>query len=102
MKSMKFQSAKDLYFDRLKMPNSREQDEATEQNNNNNKNPSKYEIAAKQGLCFHCMRNDTNPRHRPRHQIFGLCPECDAQMSIGYEKTERMKNLQLEEWSDVI
>lgn len=47
---------------------------------------SKFAQAVRLGLCFRCMREDTNPKHRPKSAIFAFCQECMADMSLGTEK----------------
>ena|SRR5215831_11195457 len=91
-----FKSAKDVYFDRIKLIKNKVGQEIKWDQN------SKYAIAARDGLCFHCFRTDTNPDHRPAHAIFGLCRECDANLSYGYEKIARLEELETRRWSKML
>lgn len=87
-----FKSGKDVYFDRLKMATNK-QGEAIKWDPN-----SIYARCARDGLCFRCKREDNDPLHRPAHPVFGLCRECDAEMSIGMEKVERMAEIERHRW----
>lgn len=77
-----FSLAKDIYFERLKLkPKGKKKLDPLQR-------IDKYQRAAELGLCFHCMREDTNPRHRPLQPQFGLCPECMKEKTIGTEKLD--------------
>ena len=87
-----FRTAKDVYFDNLRV------DKDSHGVLINWDSNSVYARCAQLGLCFKCKREDANPDHRPRHKIFGLCPECDAEMSYGYERIDRKSKLQVHKW----
>lgn len=85
-----FTSGKDLYLNKIALP-------GFSQDHQDSKD-SKYTKAAKLGLCFHCMREDTNPLHRPKHRIFAYCPECMAEMGIGMDALEQRSKTEVEKW----
>lgn len=87
-----FKFGKEIYFDRIKLTRTKSGEPIKWDPN------SIYAICARDGLCFRCKRTDTDPNHRPKHVMFGLCPECDADLSYGYEKIERKAKLQVHEW----
>jgi len=86
-----FRSAKDVYFDKIRMPGFNENIPEADKN-------SKYAIAAKHGVCFHCFREDENPLHRPKHRVFAFCPECMAEMAKGVEALELRTKQEVEKW----
>lgn len=86
-----FRSAKDVYFSKIKMPGFN--------NDIPQQDPkSKYAYAARKGLCFHCMREDENPQHRPKHLIYAFCPECMMEMSTGTEKLVLRAQNEINTW----
>ena len=91
-----FKVAREVYFDRIKLVKNKVGQEIRWDQN------SKYAVAARDGLCFHCFRDDGNPDHRPKHPIFALCVECDAALSYGYEKIERLEALEMHKWSKML
>jgi hypothetical protein len=99
-----FTNAKDIYIRGLGIP--RTVDVNVSQGNNRNNtneeyhyNPNgKYERAARMGLCFHCHREDTDPKHRPKHRGFAFCEECMKEMSIGMEKLELKAAYEVKKW----
>jgi hypothetical protein len=101
-----FESAKDVYFKNIALPNPNSgysRGLRITSKPNKGKEPtwdanSKYARAARLGLCFHCLREDTDPHHRPKHRSFGFCDECMAAMSSGIEGLELRKKLEVEEW----
>jgi len=108
-----FESAKDVYFKKIALPTkpspipnsgyNRGLRITSKYNPNKSKEPtwdtnSKYARAARLGLCFHCLREDTNPHHRPKNRAFGFCDECMAAMSLGIEGLELGKKLEVEKW----
>ena len=85
-----FRKATDVYYDRIKL-------KPTGKIPYGDPN-SKFARAARLGLCFHCLREDTDPKHRPKNRAFGFCEECMAAMSLGIEGLELRKRLEVEEW----
>ena len=86
-----FSKAKDLYFNKLKLPGKPTQVEKADPN-------SKYARAARLGLCFSCLREDTDPHHRPAAPNLGLCKECMIEKAIGVDKLELSNNYQVHLW----
>jgi hypothetical protein len=94
MSNNNFRKATDVYYDRIKLkPTGRSRSDIPTWDPN-----SKYARASRLGLCFHCLREDTNPKHRPKHRSFGFCDECMAIMSVGIEGLELRKKLEIDEW----
>lgn len=91
MSNNNFRKATDVYYDRIKLK------PKTNEVPNHDPN-SKYARASRLGLCFKCLREDTNPMHRPKHRGFAFCDECMASMSLGIEGLELRKKLEIEEW----
>ena len=82
-----FRSAKDVYFDKIKLPEYDDYDRN-----------SKFARAARLGLCFHCFREDNDPNRRPKHKGFAFCKECMIEMSLGVEKLELTNNYEVHKW----
>ena len=89
--SSDFKSARELYYDRIKLTKALPSTAITNLD-------SKYARAAELGLCFHCFREDENPKHRPRHLAYAFCDECMTELSIGLDKIERLENQETEKW----
>ena len=81
-----FTNAKDMYFDKIKIP-----EYITNER-------SKYYRAAKEGLCFHCFRNESDVNRRPKHKGFAFCRECMIELAIGQDKIEMKKEYELHKW----
>lgn len=88
-----FKTGKEVYFDNLKVTKNKKTGADIKWDPN-----SVYARCAREGLCFRCKREDSDPTHRPSAPTFGLCRECDAEMSIGMEKVERMAALERYRW----
>ena len=88
----RFRTAKNLYFNGLKLPGIDNGDIPQPDPN------SKYARAARLGLCFKCFREDTNPNHRPRHVAYPYCPECYANFHVGVERLEKKNWLEVNKW----
>ena len=86
-----FKSAKKIYIDKIAMPGFNKEIPLQDPH-------SKYARAAKLGLCFHCFREDENPKHRPTHRMFAFCPECYADMGKGVEALEAKSKREVEKW----
>ena len=84
-----FNSAKDMYFEKIALPGFQ---------NSLKLDDTKYARAAKLGLCFHCMREDHDPNHRPKHRVFGFCPECMLEKAIGTEKLVLKAEQEVNKW----
>jgi hypothetical protein len=85
-----FKSAKDVYFDRLKLPKKPKIPEVDPN--------SKYAQAARLGLCFRCFREDTDPNHRPAAANLAFCKECMIEMTIGVDKLELQNKYEVHKW----
>lgn len=107
-----FTNAKDLYFKKIALPLKKQSETYTRGLKISNDKlilspdksspgydpESKYARAARLGLCFKCLREDTNPNHRPKHRIFAYCKECDEDFAIGTEKLVVRAQNEVERW----
>jgi len=95
-----FSKAKDIYFNKLKLPSTSNKSNSTNNNNNDTKaDPnSKYAHAARLGLCFHCLREDTDPTHRPAAVNLAFCKECMIEMTLGVDKLELRNRYEVHKW----
>ena len=87
---LSFTNAKNMYIENLMLPGASRLKHL--------ENETKYARAARLGLCFKCFREDTNPDHRPRHQIFAYCPECYSEMDKGTEALISKQKLEVKQW----
>ena len=84
-------TAKDLHYQNIALPGFEKYKPPADE--------SKYARAARLGLCFKCLYEGTDDvNRRPISRDMPYCEYCMIDMSIGTEKLERQKRLEVKLW----